>query len=153
MQENVSDSLFCCSRKPKLCPKRHHHAVLNADPRPICIPVAPQKQLGRTALFGAVRWNHREAARALLDGGADAGVADSNGVTPLHVATSHGHASCVSLLLERGADGNAQTKARAGKLTEAVAFPPPSDVSAADRMRKIGGSACLNGQKVACGSR
>jgi ankyrin repeat protein len=60
--------------------------------------------LGLAAFFG-----HRDAARLLLDAGANPNQASRNAlhVTPLHSACSAGHAAVAELLLQRGADSNA----------------------------------------------
>jgi ankyrin repeat protein len=46
---------------------------------------------------------HLEAARLLLDGGADPSLADNNGSTPLMAAAGTGHPGVLRLLLGRGA--------------------------------------------------
>lgn len=58
---------------------------------------------GLTALLFAAREGHVEAARALLDGGADPDLSDPEGVTPLLMAASNQHYDTVALLLQRGA--------------------------------------------------
>lgn len=40
----------------------------------------------------------------MLDHGASAGAGDKDGDLPLHLAAEKGHAPCVALLLDRGAD-------------------------------------------------
>ena len=45
-----------------------------------------------------------EAARLLLDNGAEVDRANQNGATPLYVACKNGHVDAARLLLERGAD-------------------------------------------------
>ena len=47
----------------------------------------------------------------LLDAGADKEKADNNGYTPLHRAAQRGCIDVFGLLLERGADTHARTKA------------------------------------------
>ena len=56
-----------------------------------------------TALCEAAGYGKLEAARLLLDGGADPDRADGNGVTPLMVAAGNGHPEVLRLLLARGA--------------------------------------------------
>ncbi|MCY4400187.1 MAG: ankyrin repeat domain-containing protein [Gemmatimonadetes bacterium] len=60
---------------------------------------------GLTALLHAVRQGHREAAAALLDGGADIDLPSaSDGTSPLLMATINGQFDLALALIERGAD-------------------------------------------------
>ena len=60
---------------------------------------------GLTALLHAVRQGHREAAAALLDGGADIDLPSaSDGTSPLLMATINGQFDLALVLVERGAD-------------------------------------------------
>lgn len=63
---------------------------------------------GYSALDWAVYDNKVEAARLLLDHGADINARGSSGVTPLMTAASRGHVESVRLLLDRGADRQLQ---------------------------------------------
>lgn len=56
-----------------------------------------------TPLFYAVQRNHTDAARLLIERGADVNRASTWG-TPLHEAAKRGNAEIVALLLEKGAD-------------------------------------------------
>ena len=56
-----------------------------------------------TALCMAAVHGHLEAARLLLDGGADPSLANSGGGTPLMVAAGEGQLEVLRLLLGRGA--------------------------------------------------
>ena len=58
---------------------------------------------GLMSLHRAARDNDWRTARDNLDKGADPDSADERGVTPLMIASWHGHASMVSLFLQRGA--------------------------------------------------
>jgi uncharacterized protein len=61
---------------------------------------------GMTALLHAAREGHKEAARALLDGGADVDQTSGDGTSPLLMATLNGQLDLAMLLIERGADPN-----------------------------------------------
>lgn len=56
-------------------------------------------------------------ATLLLDRGTEVGAADSKWMTALHYAAQAGSAQVVTLLLDRGADGNARTKKKHGRTT------------------------------------
>ncbi|KAJ6123241.1 hypothetical protein N7512_005706, partial [Penicillium capsulatum] len=59
---------------------------------------------GQTALGVACENNHHEAAKTLIDFGADLNMADIDGSAPVHVACRNGHVELVRLLLRRNAD-------------------------------------------------
>ena len=59
---------------------------------------------GLTALLHAVREGHREAATALLDGGADLDQVSADGSSPLLMATLNGQFDLALVLIERGAN-------------------------------------------------
>ncbi|MEZ5419963.1 MAG: ankyrin repeat domain-containing protein [Vicinamibacterales bacterium] len=66
---------------------------------------------GLTALLHAARQGHMEAARALLDGGADVNrVSGGDGTSPLLMATINGQFDMAMLLLDHGADPNLSAK-------------------------------------------
>ena len=72
-------------------------------------PATPSitRQGGLTALLHAARQGHREAAAALLDGGADVDQPSAgDGTTPLLMAAINGQFDMAMLLIERGADPN-----------------------------------------------
>lgn len=60
-------------------------------------------------LLVAGAYESKEAAIALLDGGADPNVADRTGRTPLHIASQAGSLELVRKLVSKGADLNART--------------------------------------------
>jgi ankyrin repeat protein len=62
---------------------------------------------GWTPLHLAAFFGHLDAARALLDAGADLSAVSRNGMrnTPLHAAAAGRHGDVARLLVERGADG------------------------------------------------
>ena len=61
---------------------------------------------GMTALLFAARQGKLDAARALLDGGANINQAGADNTSPLLIAVVNGHYELASLLIERGADAN-----------------------------------------------
>lgn len=70
-------------------------------------PRRVQAKGGLTALLHAVRQGHREAAEALLNGGADIDqTSAADGASPLLMAAVNGQFDLALLLLERGADPN-----------------------------------------------
>ena len=91
---------------------------------------------GLTALLLAVRDGHREAALALMDGGADIDQrAEGHRTTPLLMAAINGHYDIGMDLLERGADPNLKNVSGAAPLYGAINarwisqpfHPQPSD--------------------------
>src|SRR5690606_16401499 len=62
---------------------------------------------GTTALHWAVLRDQVDAARMLLDHGADPAAVNRNGMTPLYLAAQNGNAAMVALLLDAGASPNA----------------------------------------------
>ncbi|RYP08418.1 hypothetical protein DL764_001906 [Monosporascus ibericus] len=61
-------------------------------------------------LHFAAKNGYEDAARVLLDRGADVAAKDVEGGTPLYVAAFNGHEAVARLLLDRGADVRAQKK-------------------------------------------
>ncbi len=61
-------------------------------------------------LFIACGEGQVDAARLLLDKGADVNRADYHGSTPLHLACAAGHLDVARLLLEKGAEVDRATK-------------------------------------------
>ena len=62
---------------------------------------------GMTALSFAAREGRLEAARLLLDAGADVNAREANGISPLVMAITNRHTKVAAMLLARGADPNA----------------------------------------------
>ena len=62
---------------------------------------------GMTPLLFAARDGRLEAAKVLIDAGADLNAADPNGITPLLMALTNGEIAVAQLLVDRGADPNA----------------------------------------------
>ncbi|CAI5506880.1 unnamed protein product, partial [Closterium sp. Naga37s-1] len=58
-------------------------------------------------LVQGARYGDVEDVAAALDGGADAGLADDEGRTALHMAAANGHTEIARLLIQRGAPVNA----------------------------------------------
>jgi ankyrin repeat protein len=80
-------------------------AANNFDPEEINPPVASKG--GLTALLHASRQGYVEAARALLDGGADVNqVGAGDAASPLLMATINGQFDMAMFLIERGANPN-----------------------------------------------
>ena len=73
------------------------------------VRVGPEFVGGMTALLYATREGHKEAVRALLEGGAAINQANADKFTPLVMAIVNGHLDLAHGLLERGADPNAAT--------------------------------------------
>jgi ankyrin repeat protein len=61
---------------------------------------------GMTPLLFAARDGEMDAARMLVEVGADVNAADPNGITPLQMAVTNGQLGVARLLLEHGADPN-----------------------------------------------
>jgi ankyrin repeat protein len=61
---------------------------------------------GTTALHWAVRSDDMEAAKLLLQAGANVKLADRYGITPLKLAAENGSAAMIEILLKAGADAN-----------------------------------------------
>ena len=81
----------------------------NFNPEEINPPVATKG--GLTALLHASRQGYLDAARALIDGGADVNtVGAGDGTSPLLMAVINGQFDMAVMLLERGADPNIAAK-------------------------------------------
>lgn len=68
------------------------------------VNTAGLRPAGQTALHIAAWYGYEEAARVLLNAGANISARYTDGRTALHRAAEHGHIHMVNLLLERGAD-------------------------------------------------
>jgi ankyrin repeat protein len=83
-----------------------------AKPKPRALDVAgraprrvgPEMTGGMTALLYAAREGHLEAARALVEAGADLNQVNGDKFTPLVMAITNGHFELAQYLLDRGAD-------------------------------------------------
>ena len=73
-------------------------AQLHVPDRPTCLHAAAMRD---PALSGDVDC---DTVKALLEGGANFDLVQSNGKTPLSYAANHGRTPCVQLLLEAGAN-------------------------------------------------
>ena len=81
----------------------------NFNPEEINPPVSAKG--GMTALHHAVRQGYVDAARALVDGGADVNQGTSgDNTTPLLMASINGQFDAAMLLIEKGADPNLASK-------------------------------------------
>ncbi len=68
------------------------------------VPVRTKTEDSQTPLFVACGKGHVDAARRLLDEGAEVDRANKYGATPLFVACERGHVDAARLLLDNGAD-------------------------------------------------
>jgi ankyrin repeat protein len=93
-----------------------------------------------SAFLFAVRGGHMDAARALLEAGADVNDTISSGESALIVAIANGHWQLAAFLLDKGADPN-QSKAgwtplhqlmRSRRLNVGFSFPPPIQTGTLD---------------------
>ena len=67
--------------------------------------VNAQNKIGQTALHYALKTNHPDIAKKLLDKKADMTLREAGtGVTPLHVAAQYGHSEVVEKMVKQGAD-------------------------------------------------
>lgn len=98
--------LFASGKIPAPDPKEAGEGrERNFNPEEINPPVSSKG--GLTALLHAARQGHLEAARALLDGGADVNqVSAGEGTSPLLMAVINGQFDLAMLLVERGANPN-----------------------------------------------
>ncbi len=97
--------LFLSGKIPPPDPNEKEDDRRNFNPEEINPPVATKG--GLTALLHAAREGHLDAARALIDGGADVNkVGAGDGTSPLLIAVLNGQFDMAMLLIERGADPN-----------------------------------------------
>ena len=57
---------------------------------------------GKTALYLAVLRNHLNVVKVLVEHGANVGIKEENGWSPLHVASAKGYYSIMKYLLQKG---------------------------------------------------
>ena len=74
-----------------------------------------------TPLHHACRYGYVEAAKLLLDNGAETEVTDDGDYTPIMGAIQNGHTTIVRLLLEKGANPNSETSVWYGSNLSAAA--------------------------------
>jgi len=84
--------------------------MVSAHPRVAAIdqPLPGMNGRHRTALHIAASTEKPDQMRDLLQRGASVDIRDLDGFTPLHEAAMRGHLVCIDLLLQAGADPNAQ---------------------------------------------
>lgn len=73
-------------------------------------PAAPISKGGLTAMVFAARQGSIEAAKALVEAGADINEGDADGHTPLLIAILNNHDDLAEMLIDKGADVNAADK-------------------------------------------
>ena len=78
-----------------------------------------------TPLAIACRFGHTEAARVLLDRGADTTIRDKENWSPLERASENGHLEVIRLLLQHGADVTAQDNTGTTPLHTSSAYGQP----------------------------
>ena len=71
---------------------------------------ANEPAMGGTPLISAAAFGQTEAAKLLIEEGANVNLKNNDGATPLFVAAFFGHTEIVKLFLERGADASAKNK-------------------------------------------
>lgn len=81
------------------------------------------------ALLAATSSGQLEATKYLLDHGANPGLTNSNGNSPLFVAARFGNAAICQALIDKGADPNQQNSGGMTALLEAIYFEHPDIVS------------------------
>ncbi len=99
-----SQTVFEAARKGDIAALR---AILDADPR----LADARGEGGRSPLQEALLAGHSEAARFLIQAGADVNWRDAEGAAPLGFAALMGDAAAAGLLIERGASVDAQDTA------------------------------------------
>jgi general secretion pathway protein A len=91
-------------------------AASRPSPATAAPPLSPEER----ALLNSAEAGNLEAVRAWLGAHVSPNPRDENGLTPLMVATIHGHATIVRTLLNRGASVNARDRAGATPLMMAA---------------------------------
>jgi len=89
-----------------------------------------QDKCGNTPLHYAVRNNHLEPARKLLQLGANVNAKNSKGETPLHLASYQGNLPMVKLLVSSKALIDAKTNHNITPLCQAISFTKMEQVQA-----------------------
>lgn len=93
------------------------NATVPSDLRPL-----PSPERMQALLFDAARQGRADVVAALLAYGTDIAARDEKGHTPLILASYHGHAATVDMLLEHGADADQADMARGNTALMGVAF-------------------------------
>jgi uncharacterized protein len=83
-------------------------------------PAAPISRGGLTALVFAARQGSIEAAKSLIEAGADVNQGDADGNTPLLIAILNNHDDLAQVLIDKGADVNLANKDGRAPLFAAV---------------------------------
>jgi cytohesin len=137
---DVVNALFAAGAKIDAADERGqtalHWAALDGTPQVVTALLAAggsavaKDHQGRTPLHAAARGGNVAAATALLDKQKDAAtIADNFGVTPLQLAARRRADQVVALLLDRGAQPNAQDKFGMTALHDATRANAPEIVS------------------------
>ncbi len=102
-----------------------------------------------TPLMYAARQGSLEAARVLVDAGADKNARDPDRSTPAIIATINGHYDVAAMLVERGADPNIADTSGMAVLYAAVDMNTPAEIYGRPNRKSTSTISALDLMKVA----